>query len=68
MGSRRQNIQLVASLLLAALLVAVTIAVVTAEFGPTPATELELQEERIKQREDLREERLDLREERLKDR
>lgn len=61
MDSRRQNIQLLASLLFAALLVAVTIAAVTAEFGPTSAAELEIQEERLEQRE----ERQELREERL---
>ena len=60
------------SLLAAAAIVAVAIAVVTAHFGPTSSAELESREERLEERQDLREERLEerqeLREERLEGR
>jgi hypothetical protein len=67
MEERSYRLQVFFSLLVAAVIVAVTIAVVTVEFGPTPAAELEIQEERMKQREEAREERRELREERLKE-
>jgi uncharacterized membrane-anchored protein YhcB (DUF1043 family) len=56
--------QMIGSLVVAALIVAVAIAVVTSQFGATSAAERELQEERLEQREELREERQELPEER----
>ena len=65
MSGRAQTLQVLGSLVVAAAIVAIAVAVVTAKFGPTSAAERELQEERIEQREELREERLEEREERL---
>lgn len=42
-----QWLQMLASLLVAAAIVALTIALVTAHFGPTSAAELEAREERL---------------------
>ncbi|HYP54691.1 MAG TPA: hypothetical protein VEQ41_00095 [Solirubrobacterales bacterium] len=58
-----QAIQLLGSLLVAAAIVAVAVAVVTAHFGPTSSAELEAREERLELRQERREERLELREE-----
>ena len=65
---RTQTRQLIGSLLVAGAIVAVTIAVVTAKFGPTSAAELEALEERQEQRLEQQEERLDEQEERLVER
>ena len=67
MSARMQGLQVIGSLAVAAAIVAIAIAVVTAKFGSTSAAERELQEERIEQREEAREERLEQREE-LRDR
>ena len=56
--------QMIGSLLVALVIAGVAIAIVTAQFGPTSAAELELREERLEQQEELREERQELREER----
>ena len=63
MTHRPQTWQLIGSLLVAALIVAIAIAVVTAKLGPTSTAELEAQEERLEQRIDAREERAKQREE-----
>jgi len=63
-----QGVQLLGSLLAALAIAAVSVAVVTAKFGPTSSAERELQEERIEQREEAVEERQELREERLEQR
>jgi hypothetical protein len=60
-----QGVQLLGSLLAALAIVAVAVAVVTAQFGPTSSAERELQEQRIEQREEAIEQRQELREERL---
>ena len=60
-----QGAQLLGSLLAALAIAAVSIALVTAHFGPTSSAERELREERIEQREEALEERRELREERL---
>ena len=59
-----QSRQIIGSLLVALAIVALTIAVVTAKFGPTSAAELEAREDRLKERLDLQEERLKQREDR----
>lgn len=59
MGERSQALQLLGSLLVALLIAAATVAVVTAKLGPTSAAEREALDDRI----DLREERLKQREE-----
>jgi hypothetical protein len=59
-----QTRQLIGSLLVALAIVALTIVVVTAKFGPTSAAELEAREDRQKERLDLQEERLEQREDR----
>jgi hypothetical protein len=64
MTARVQRLQVLGSLLVAAVIVAVAIAVVTSKFGSTTAAERELQEDRLEQREELREERLERLEER----
>jgi hypothetical protein len=61
---RTQPRQLIGSLLVAGAIVAVTIAVVAAKFGPTSAAELEALEERQEQRLEQQEERLEEQEER----
>lgn len=65
-----QAIQILGSVLFAAAIVAVAIAVVTAHFGPTSSAELEAREdrveERLKLREDVLEERQKLEEERAR--
>lgn len=58
-----QVVQILGSVLFAAAIVAVAIAVVTAHFGPTSNAELEAREERLEQRIELREEALERREE-----
>jgi hypothetical protein len=58
-----QAVQIIGSVLFAAAIVVVAIAVVTAHFGPTSSAELEAQEERMEQRIELREEALERREE-----
>lgn len=64
-----QAVQILGSILVALVIVAVAIAVVTAHFGPTSTAELEAREdivkERIDRREELREEREEAREDRL---
>jgi hypothetical protein len=57
--------QMIASLLVAAAIVAIVILVVTDKIGPTSLAEIEAQEERIEAREDALDERLDAREDRL---
>jgi lipopolysaccharide export LptBFGC system permease protein LptF len=57
-----QTRQLIGSLLVAAVIVALTIVAVTAKLGPTSAAELEQREDRAKERQELREERLEERE------
>jgi hypothetical protein len=61
MGKRNQGLQMLGSLLVAVLIAAATVAVVTAKLGPTSAAEREAIEDRI----DLREERLKERQDRL---
>lgn len=63
-----QPVQLLGSILLAATIVAIAVAVVTAHFGPTSSAELEAREERIELRQERREERLESRQERLEER
>jgi hypothetical protein len=57
-----QTRQLIGSLLVAAVIVALTIVAVTAQLGPTSAAELESREDRAKERQEQREERLEERE------
>jgi type II secretory pathway pseudopilin PulG len=64
MERRSHTRQMIGSLLVALAIVALAIAVVTGQFGPTSAAEIELKEERMDQREKLRDERRDAREER----
>jgi predicted nucleic acid-binding protein len=59
---------LIGSLLVAGAIVAVTIALVTAKFGPTSAAELEALEERQEQLLEQQEERREDQEERLEER
>jgi hypothetical protein len=59
-----QTRQLIGSLLVALAIVAATIALVTAKFGPTSAAELDAREERLEERQELREERLEQRQDR----
>jgi type II secretory pathway pseudopilin PulG len=68
MGGSSHTRQMIGSLLVALVIVALAIVVVTDRFGPTSAAERELQEERIEQREELREERREAREERREER
>jgi hypothetical protein len=56
-GVPRMKRQLIGSLLVAAIIVAVTIITVTAQLGPTSAAELEAQEERPEELLELQEER-----------
>jgi hypothetical protein len=65
---RTQTRQLIGSLIVAGMIVAVTIAVATAKFSPTSGTELEALEERQEQRLEQQEERLDEQDERLEER
>jgi hypothetical protein len=67
-GDRAQRIQLVGSLLVAVAIVAIAIAIVTANLGPTSAAELDAREERLEQRLDLREEQAKQRREAREDR
>jgi hypothetical protein len=64
-----QVVQILGSVLFAAAIVAVAIAVVTAHFGPTSTAKLEAREdiakERAEKREEAREAREEVREERL---
>jgi uncharacterized membrane-anchored protein YhcB (DUF1043 family) len=64
MDERSHALQLLGSLLVALVIAAATVAVVTAKFGPTSAAEQEAVEDRI----DLREERLKERQDRLEER
>jgi heme exporter protein D len=61
-------VQMLGSLVVAATIVAIVIAIVTSELGPTSVAELEAQQERRDQRieraEERREQRIELREER----
>jgi hypothetical protein len=54
-----QAMQILASLLFAAAIVAIAIVAVTAHFGPTSSAELEAREERLEERMELREEALE---------
>jgi hypothetical protein len=65
---RAQRIQMLASLVVALVIVAVAIAVVTARLGPTSAAELDSRERIEKERTDRLKEQLELREERLEER
>jgi hypothetical protein len=65
---REQKLQMLGSLLAAAAIVAITIVVVTAQFGPDSAAELEARQELIEQRAEMREERAEQRQERLEER
>jgi hypothetical protein len=60
---RSHTRQMIGSLLVAAAIVAIAIAVVTAQFGETSVAEQEAREERLEQREELREQRQERREE-----
>ena len=60
-GRPPQKLQMLGSLLVAAAIAAIAVAVVTAHFGPTSNAELELREERLEQREEVLEERLEQR-------
>ena len=64
MPERSHARQLIGSLVAAALIVALAVAVVTAQFGPTSAAE----QEAIEERRELREERLEERRELLEER
>jgi uncharacterized membrane-anchored protein YhcB (DUF1043 family) len=64
MPERSHTRQLIGSLVAAALIVALAVAVVTAQFGPTSAAE----QEAIEERQELREERLEERRELLEER
>jgi hypothetical protein len=65
-------LQMLGSLVVAAVIVATVIAIVTSEFGPTSAAELDARDERRDQRidraEERREQRIELREERREQR
>jgi hypothetical protein len=63
-GRPSQGVQMLGSLLVALVIVAIAIAVVTAHFGPTSSAELDAREERLQQREEIIEERQELEEER----
>lgn len=63
-----QWLQILGSLLVAAAIVAIAIAVVTAHFGPTSKAEREAREERLELRQEILEERREAREERLEER
>ena len=67
MSTRAHWLQLIGSLAVAAVIVAIAVAVITSKFGSTSAAEREIQEERLEQREELQEERLERREERLEE-
>lgn len=54
-----QWVQLLGSVLAAAAIVAIAIAVVTAHFGPTSSAKLEAREERLEERLELREDALE---------
>ena len=56
MNTRAHWLQLIGSLAVAAVIVAIAIAVVTTKFGSTSAAEREIQEERLEQREERLEE------------
>ena len=62
--NRSHGLQMIGSLLAAAVIVAITIAVVTAKFGPTSAAEREAREERIELEAEQREDQAERREER----
>ena len=68
MRSGSHSLQMLGSLVVAATIVAIVIAIVTSELGPTSVAELEAQQERRDQRieraEERREQRIELREER----
>jgi hypothetical protein len=56
--------QIIGSILIAIAIVAVTIVIVTAKFGNTPAAELESREDRLQERQELLDERQDAADER----
>jgi hypothetical protein len=60
-----QAVQIFGSVLVALVIAAIAIAVVTAHFGPTSTAKLEAREDVLEEREDLVEEREEAREERL---
>ncbi|HYJ20429.1 MAG TPA: hypothetical protein VEW07_00235 [Solirubrobacterales bacterium] len=62
-----QAVQIIGSVLVALVIAAIAIAVVTAHFGPTSTAKLEAREDVLKQREDLVEEREKAREDRLEE-
>lgn len=62
-----QGVQIAGSLLIALAIAAVTIAIVTAHFGPTASAELGAREERVEQRLEAREERAEEHEKRRED-
>jgi len=62
-----QAVQVLGSVLVALVIAAIAIAVVTAHFGPTSSAKLEAREDALKQREDLIEEREKAREDRLEE-
>jgi hypothetical protein len=68
MEDRSHARQMLGSLLVAAAIVAIAIAVVTAKLGPTSVAEQEARENRLETRLDLREERLKQRQDRLEER
>jgi hypothetical protein len=59
-----QGVQMLGSLLVAIAIVAATVAIVTAHFGPTSSAKLDAREERLEQREENIEELQELEEER----
>jgi F0F1-type ATP synthase membrane subunit b/b' len=63
-----QAVQIAGSILVALIIAAIAIAVVTAHFGPTSNAALEAREERIDQRIDAREERQKQREDAAEER
>ena len=62
MKERSHTRQMIGSLLAALVIVAMAVAVVTAQFGPTSAAELDLEEKRLEQQEERREAREEARE------
>jgi hypothetical protein len=60
--------QIIASILVAIAIVAITIMIVTSKFGNTPAAELEGREDFLKERQELAEERREAAEERREER
>jgi hypothetical protein len=65
--TRRQTRQMLGSLIVAALIVVLTIVVVTARLGPTPIAKLDAIEDARDAREDRLDDRLDARQDRLEE-